>query len=166
VAIGSPPTGETVTIALAMTLRFTLSAAEAQAVQRRLLARQWHRWAFVAFCLLLALAGVLLASVADLVVALAAALVYAASTLLLAPRRMWQRHPLMRAEQVVTISDEGVTTQLATASSTVDWSYWSRITRVADAYVLEGEGRGYLLIPRRAFGSAADEQRFLELAGV
>jgi hypothetical protein len=29
-----------------LTLRFTLTAAEAQAVQRRLLARQWHRWAF------------------------------------------------------------------------------------------------------------------------
>jgi hypothetical protein len=73
---------------------------------------------------------------------------------------MWRRQALMRSEQTLTISDEGIAVQYASASSTTEWSFWKRARRLGDSYVLQGSQRGYTLIPRRAFSSAADERAF------
>ena len=110
--------------------------------------------------LAIAVVGIVIASPPLIFIGLFFAIGYSARIWLLGPWLMWRRTPLMHAEQVVSVSDAGVTTELSNASSTADWTFWSRVRIVGNAYVLQGKQRGYLLIPRRAFGSPADEQLF------
>jgi hypothetical protein len=91
----------------------------------------------------IAVVGIVIASAPLIVIGLFFAIAYSARVWLLGPWLMWRRTPVMRAEQVV---------------------FWSRVRIVGDAYVLQGKQRGYLLIPRRAFGSPLDAQLFRELA--
>ena len=145
-------------------VRFTLARSEYYACQRRIQARLRRHWTLIGAGIAIALVGIVIASAPLIVLGLIFAIGYAARIWLLGPWLMWRRTPLMRAEQVVSVSDAGITTELSNASSTADWTFWSRVRVVGNAYVLQGKQRGYLLIPRGAFGSPLDEQRFRELA--
>lgn len=145
-------------------VRFTLTSSEYSSCQRRIQARLRRHWAFIGADIAIAVVGIVIASAPLIVIGLFFAIAYSARVWLLGPWLMWRRTPVMRAEQVVSVSDAGITTELANASSTADWTFWSRVRIVGNDYVLQGKQRGYLLIPRRAFGSPLDEQLFRELA--
>jgi hypothetical protein len=138
--------------------------SEYSTCQRRIQARLRRHWTFIGAVLVIAVVGIVIAAPPWIFLGLFFAVGYSAWVWLLAPWLMWRRTPLMRAEQVVSVSDAGLTMELSNASTTADWTFWSRVRVVGNAYVLQGKQRGYLLIPRRAFASPADEQLFRELA--
>jgi hypothetical protein len=145
-------------------VRFTLTWSEYSSCQRRIQARLGRHWLFIGADLVIAVVGIVIASPPLIFIGLFFAIGYSARIWLFGPWLMWRRTPLMHAEQVVSVSDSGVTTELSNASSTADWTFWSRVRIVGNVYVLQGNQRGYLLIPRRAFGSPVDEQLFRELS--
>jgi hypothetical protein len=49
------------------------------------------------------------------------------------------------------------------ASTSVDWTFWRKASLIGGAYVLQGRPRGLCVMPRRAFASPLQEQRFREL---
>jgi hypothetical protein len=146
-----------------VTIHFTLTAAEAYAAQRRVTLRHRGIWAYVVLALAVAVLGAVASSEVLLASGIAAAGVYALMIWWWAPRRMWSRQALMRREQTITVSEDGIAFRYATASSSTQWDFWKRIRRLGACYVLQGSQRGYTLIPRRAFASDADEARFREL---
>jgi hypothetical protein len=76
---------------------------------------------------------------------------------------MWRRYPELHAEQVISVSGEGIERVLLSASVTTDWTYWTKVSRIRDAYVLETKHRGHVYLPLGAFASRGDEHQFLEL---
>jgi hypothetical protein len=147
-----------------VTVRFTLTRSEAFSYHRRLLARQRRHWNYVVLGIAIAVVGVALSSFGVIVFGVLYAVLTVAGLWFLTPRLMWRRYPAVRAEQVVSVSDSGVVTQLSHASITADWAFWPRVSGIGDGYVLQGRRRGYIVIPRRAFDSPDDERRFRELA--
>jgi hypothetical protein len=144
-------------------VQFTLTAAEAYGIQRRVFLRARNVWWFLLFELAIAIVGIIVSSTVLIAIGGAGALIYAVQIWWWRPQQMWRRQALMRSEQTLTISDEGIAIQYAGAASTTQWSFWNRARLIGDAYVLQGNARGYTLIPRRAFASPADETRFREL---
>jgi hypothetical protein len=144
-------------------VRFTLTAAEAHAVQRRVFLRSWSVWCFLVFELAIAIVGIIVSSAVLIAIGGASVVVYVAQIWFWRPRRMWRGQGLMRSEQTLTISGEGIAIQYAGAASTTQWNFWKHARRLRDSYVLQGSQRGYTLIPRRAFADAPDEARFREL---
>lgn len=144
-------------------IRFTLSRREVCSWYRRLAARRWWNWAFVAFGIAMLVFGIAVSSAAFIVFGVVYAAGWAAYAWLLLPRMMWRRYPQLRAEQIITISESGVDSELFNASTSTDWTFWRSLSVVGDAYVLRARSRGYCFIPRRAFPSPLDEQRFREL---
>ena len=144
-------------------VHFTLTAAEAYAVQRRVFLRAWSVWWFIVFELAIVIVGIIVSSAVLIAIGGVSVLIYGVQIWWWRPQQMWRRQALMRSEQTLTISDEGIAIQYAGASSATEWSFWKSARRLGDAYVLQGSQRGYTLIPRRAFASAADERVFREL---
>jgi hypothetical protein len=146
-----------------VTVRFTLSKAEAFACQRRVQLRHRSTWIYISVGAVIAIVGVVLAIGEVAAFGAIFAVGFLADGLLIKPGVVWRRQPAMRTEQAITVSDSGVGLELAGVKSRTEWSYWSRAGLVGDAYVIFGRQRGFAQIPRRAFGSPADEQRFREL---
>jgi hypothetical protein len=67
----------------------------------------------------IAVVGIVIASAPLIVIGLFFAIAYGARVWLLGPWLMWRRTPVMRAEQVVSVSDAGITTELANAPPSV-----------------------------------------------
>jgi len=146
-----------------VTLRFTLTRSEMCSCHRRLQARGWRNWTFVAVGIVFAVLGVVDSAAWLIIFGVAYALLYAAGIWLIAPRIIWRRTPQIRAEQAVTVSDAGILMTWTNASTRTDWSFWRKLRMIGDAYVLQGRPRGLCVIPRRAFASPADERRFRDL---
>ena len=146
-----------------ITVRYTLSRTEFGACFRRVQARRWRHWTTVAVGGAVAVIGAVSAHVALLAGGLVYAIGYAAVVWLVLPGVTWRRVPQLRSGQAVSVCDAGVLTQSSNATTTADWSFWRRASLIAGIYVLEARLRGRCLVPRRAFNSPEDEQRFREL---
>ena len=146
-----------------VTLRFMLTRSEMCSCHRRLQARGWRNWVYVAVGIVFAVLGVVDSAAWLIIFGVVYALLYAAGIWLIAPRMIWRRTPQIRAEQAVTVSDAGILMTWTNASTRADWSFWRKVRRIGDAYVLQGRPRGLCVIPRRAFESPVDERRFAEL---
>jgi hypothetical protein len=147
----------------AVTVRFTLTRAEALAGQRRIQWRLRRHWVYVAAVLAFGVVGVLVGSWGVASFGFSAAAFYAGYVFWLGPRLVWRRVAQIRGPQVITVTDDGISTEHLDTASTTAWRYWAHIGTVGDAYAVQGSQRRYLLIPHRAFESTADELRFQAL---
>lgn len=144
-------------------VRFALTRSEVDACHRRLQARRWRHWVLICTAIAIAVVGVV-ERAADLIVFGAAyALFYSTLIWLIAPRIIWRRSPQLRAEQAVHISDAGIRADWTNVSTSADWTFWRTARLIDDVYVLQARQRGYCMVPRRAFESPLQEQRFREL---
>lgn len=67
------------------------------------------------------------------------------------------------SEHTMSFSDDGVAAAGADGSARIEWRTWSRWSQTRTLYVLSGARRRVTFVPRRAFGSAADESEFRDL---
>ena len=145
-----------------LTVSFTLTRSEALRCNRRLHARRWQIWLPIGFGIVIGVLGLVLPVEEWVWFGFPFALIIAAFAFLVAPALMWRRLPQLRAEQTVSVSDAGVVAKYNDVSTDAAWSFFSRSVQLADAYVLQVR-RNYVQVPRRAFASAGDEQRFRDL---
>lgn len=75
-------------------------------------------------------------------------------------RKMFEETPAYREEVRWSVSEGGADLASATSRSSVEWSYFTKVIEGEHVIVLIGSGAGYF-IPRRAFESEADLERFL-----
>jgi len=146
-----------------VTVRFKLTLGEVCSCYRRLQTRRWTGWALIIVGLVIAATGLLFSVAWPVVFGIAYALFSVIGVWVLKPLIMWRQTPQLRAEQSIIVSDAGIRTEYINASTTAEWSFWPRASLVRGNYVLWARRRTYVQIPRRAFSSTADEQRFLEL---
>ena len=145
-----------------LTVHFTLTRSEALRCNRRIQARRWPTWVVIGFAIVIGVLGLLLPVEEWVWFGFPFAITIAAFAFLIAPALMWQRLPQLRAEQSVSVSDAGVVAKYKDVTTNADWSFFRRSILFDDAYVLQVR-RNYVQIPRRAFASAGDEQRFRDL---
>jgi hypothetical protein len=148
-----------------VTIRFTLTRSEVCSCYRRLQARQWLNWTLLLFGVAVAAVGIVISDSFLVVFGAVYGAGWAAYVWWLMPRRAWRRHAQLRGEQAVSVSEEGVVTEMINASTRAAWSFWPRARAVGDIYVLQAKHRGYCFIPRRAFASSHDELWFRDLVG-
>jgi hypothetical protein len=85
------------------------------------------------------------------------------SCLVFGPHRTWSRNELLRGEQSQSFDEEALQVETAQSRSRVQWTVFTRVIATSNAYVLVLKSGSFLTVPRRAFASEADEQRFRDL---
>jgi hypothetical protein len=79
------------------------------------------------------------------------------------PYWRWSASPALQEEERWTIDDEGCTIERPGSAVRNAWSFYSELVDAGRVYVLlDGRARGDAL-PKRAFASAADEERLIAL---
>jgi hypothetical protein len=84
--------------------------------------------------------------------------------LLLAPELRGRRIARLDHETTMSFSAAGVRAATSTAESRMDWSNCTRLLHSQDVYLLRLRNRTMYIVPRRAFASTDDIDRFQELA--
>ena len=80
------------------------------------------------------------------------------------PRRGWVRLEANRAEQTYEFDPQGVGERTAVAAGHVLWGAFAKVAETPNFYIFHTKaGVRAILLPRRAFGAPAEEQRFREL---
>jgi len=139
-------------------VNFTLTQAEFTSAWRALCTRRWREtWRLPLLGLAAAFLGVVDSVTAMVAIGAAITIFFLLATYVIVPRDMWRRAE--HGPQRHTFSEHEVTTVLPDSESRYDWRHWREIAAAGDSYVLRSE-RGYNVIPRRAFTSVEDEQRF------
>jgi len=144
-----------------VSVTFKLTQPEFYGIWRKLRSRQ-TRMAPVCGIAILVVA-VLLSNSTLIVIGAALAVWSTVHVYVLLPRRFWQKMEQIREIQSLTFTEDAVMEELFQVKATFDWSYWTNLTVAGDAYALKSN-RGYTFIPRRAFSTTDDEQRFQKLA--
>jgi hypothetical protein len=89
---------------------------------------------------------------------------FCAYGLLLAPELRGRKIARLDHETTMSFSADGVRAKTSTAESRMEWSNFTRLLHSHDVYLLQLRNRTMYIIPRRAFASADDINRFHELA--
>jgi hypothetical protein len=63
----------------------------------------------------------------------------------------------------VTVSDDGITTELVRSLARTSWDYWTDVEALSDGYEIAADKRGWIIIIRRAFISRGDEDAFRQI---
>jgi hypothetical protein len=144
-----------------VSVTFKLTRPEFYGIWRKLHSRQRRT---LPLCGVVILAvGIFIPNITLTVIGAALTAWWTAYLYVLLPRRFWERFAQIRETHALTFTDHNVTEDLFQAKSTFDWNYWTDLTMAGEAYVLKSN-RGYTFIPRRAFSTTDDEQRFRQLA--
>jgi hypothetical protein len=82
----------------------------------------------------------------------------------LTPKRIWKRVGRQFEVRTLDVSEEGIHRHTELNDSMMRWGMFSKAFQRGDLYLLKvAEGRGYFIIPKRAFVSNADELTFRSL---
>ena len=146
-----------------LTVKFKLTRSKFFAIWRRLQARNRSRWILPVTGVAILAFGVVISDLVEMLIGATLMAWWVVCVYVLVPRRLWNRFPQIREEQVVTFPSDGVIERLLHSESKYDWDHWKEITRAGDAYVMRSTG-GMTFIPSRAFEKPADEERFRQLA--
>ncbi len=87
-----------------------------------------------------------------------------AGSLFVGPVLQYRRQPRLRDEQSHCFADDGITVSFADAESHLKWTFYEVLAELDDVYLLRHQKRFANIIPRRAFSSREDENRFRQLA--
>jgi YcxB-like protein len=142
-----------------ITVRFTLSQAEARHAMRYMVLRS--RAPSLMLLVGLAMLAIALATHKSVWFGVAGAELLAWLGLIVLIPRLGLR--TTGGEQTVSFSDEGVTAANAGGSQRFPWEHWRLWRRTGDLYLLRGAGSIFTFIPARAFGSPDTESEFCEL---
>jgi YcxB-like protein len=147
-----------------VTVRFALTRAEYAAVVRQVFRRSVAVW-IVGLCGATLLVVGLAYGQVDAISIGGSFVAVLAVFLVVVPAFWWRRNPLLAGPRSYSFSEEGVTTETAVSKSTIEWSFFTTARRLGDFYVLRGPDANRVIVPRRAFSSAAEETDFCELVG-
>jgi hypothetical protein len=78
------------------------------------------------------------------------------------PYWRWSTMPALHDEEHWKISDEGCAIERPGSTTRNSWSFYSELVDARGVYVLTDVRGGIDGVPKRAFASEADEERFLE----
>ncbi|MDX6705640.1 MAG: YcxB-like protein [Solirubrobacteraceae bacterium] len=79
------------------------------------------------------------------------------------PRLTWQRIASTLVSQQHAFDENGALVLTSSSRSEIAWEQFAEVTETPDVYVLRRENKLAIMVPARAFASAADEVRFREL---
>ena len=88
--------------------------------------------------------------------------VYSLYQYLLTPGRIFDRDPMLHREVRFRFNGEDIARQDSEVAVLLDWRV-SKVWRNRDFYFLFEGKESYILLPRRAFGSAEEEKQFEQL---
>jgi hypothetical protein len=138
----------------AITLSFSLTRAEVAAAVRFVMLRRRQVSLFVAIGLVLIAVGAIARNYVLLGLG-AWFVLFSGFLVTLTPILVARRQKLMRSDQKLTLSDAGVTTELALGRSELAWQYFTDI-RVTDKLIfIYNRERRMIIIPVRACASDA-----------
>ena len=87
-----------------------------------------------------------------------------AGGLFVGPILQYGRQPRLRDEQRHCFANDGITVSFTDAESQLKWTFYAVLVELDQLYLLRHQRRFANVIPRRAFSSREDENRFRELA--
>ncbi len=140
-------------------MTFTLARAEFFTAWRRLQLRHRRTGVLPAVGVVFLVLGAM-AGKEPLIVLGALLTLFLLCLYVMVPRSIWRRAE--KGEQTHTLSVDGVQSLLPHAHGAYDWEYFRAAMPAGNTYMLQLQ-RGFIMIPRRAFASDDDEQRFLRL---
>ena len=79
------------------------------------------------------------------------------------PRAHFRKHPFIRQRYEVEFSDDGIKFRTEETESKYKWGFYRRVIETSKHYYLLYEGNWFSLIPKRAFQTLAEEQKFRSL---
>jgi hypothetical protein len=79
------------------------------------------------------------------------------------PYWRWSTSPAVQAEERWTIDEDGCKIERAGSTVRNAWSYYAELVDAGRVYALIDGRAGVDILPRRSFGSEADEQHFIAL---
>jgi hypothetical protein len=83
-----------------------------------------------------------------------------ALALLVVPRIALAINAKLREPYRLIFSDQGIRFETTSIESNLAWSLYTRVTEVRDFYLLYWSRRGFTVVPKRAFATAAEMQAF------
>jgi len=90
-------------------------------------------------------------------------LILAGVFLVLVPRLRWRQSSHLAVEQEHTFSEERIAVRAAGQQGELPWDFYVQVVETPRAYVLMRNRKQGNFIPRRAFSSPDDEERFRQL---
>ena len=152
---GASPSGSAVA-------RFALTAAEYAEGMRVIMRRQPQLWVGPVGGAVILVAGLVIA---------APVAIFAGLTLLsfglwsfsMAPQARWRQRSRLHNDQVHTFSGTGITVQAGTERGQLPWGFYRQAVETKNLYVLLRSSKEGNFIPKRAFASEQEEERFRTL---
>jgi hypothetical protein len=155
-----------------VTVEFTLSEPEVVRSFRWVLLRQGRLVSLADTGLLFLVLGVALLAFGHSPVPGFAAMAIAVGCLALFlypvlrnPRTIWRRTASLRQAQSIRFSEDGCEARSDVATLDVTWEIFTSCIDTPLCYMLTTRDRTTLPVPKRAFASADDEERFRDLVG-
>ncbi|HEX3618075.1 MAG TPA: YcxB family protein [Solirubrobacteraceae bacterium] len=147
-----------------VSLRFTLTRPEGLKMCRDIVTRRRANRASIAFGVVPIAIGVASANLIAIAIGVVYTVGIGSYIWAVVPANLWRQLPQLHSEQLVAVSDEGVTTGEARASTRTDWDHWSKLIERSGLYMITRAGSpARIVIPRRAFASAEEEDSFRQI---
>jgi len=140
-------------------VRFTLTPAQYAEGMRTIMIRQPTTWAGPALGVVLLVAGFGLGEVLPVAMALVF-LTVGGVTYFLAPAMRFKGIARLSAPQVHTFSGTGISVRAGSQQGNLPWGFYQRAVERPGVYVLLRTAREGNFIPKEAFDSPGEEERF------
>jgi hypothetical protein len=88
-----------------------------------------------------------------------------ATVVVVGPRRAWRRNPVLRGQQFIAFSPDGIYARSTVAESRLQWRVYAGMIETERCYMMRLANRkAYVFVPKRAFRSSGDETAFRNMA--